>query len=277
MNERQTLLIAGAAHVALIAALSVAFAHAQPPLVVPEQAVPVEFIQIADRVAATAPPRPAPPAPATPPQPAPPPVAKAVPDPPPPPEPSAPPVKPAKLAAPPQPARPTPLDPPPRPAKAVPKLPPAKPSVPLLDAAELGSLLDKALPKPRRKTLDTSAMAKAIDQSLPRARLDPRATATLQAAIRAQIFPCWNPPIGGADVRRMTVTLHVEFGRDGSVSARPEVAGQTGATADNAGYARSFADTARRAVLRCAPLKLPADLYDQWKSVDINFDPSAMV
>jgi hypothetical protein len=29
-------------------------------------------------------------------------------------------------------------------------------------------------------------------------------------------------------------------------------------------------------VLRCQPLKLPAELYDLWGSVEINFDPEEM-
>ena len=49
-----------------------------------------------------------------------------------------------------------------------------------------------------------------------------------------------------------------------------------GMTAANADYARAFAETARRAVLRCQPLKLPAELYDLWGSVEINFDPEEM-
>ena len=285
MTERRALLIAGTAHLALLAALSLALEATHRPLPVPDQAEPVEFVQIAERVAVTTPPQPtrkaapqqatpAPTPPATPPaKPATPP-ADPVPEPPTPTLPRPAPPKPTPdKSAPDKPAPPKPAPPKPAPAKPA----PAKP-VPALDATALSSLIDKTLPKAPRKSLDTSALAKSIDQALPRTtRVDPRATATLSAAIRAQIFPCWNPPIGGADVRRMTVTLHVEFARDGSVAARPEVAAQTGATADNAGYARSFADTARRAVLRCAPLKLPAELYDQWKSVDINFDPSAMV
>ena len=73
------------------------------------------------------------------------------------------------------------------------------------------------------------------------ARLDARATASLEAAIRSQIAPCWNPPIGGADVKKMTVVLRIELQRDGSVIGRPTVVSQTGATAGNADYARAFA------------------------------------
>jgi hypothetical protein len=97
--------------------------------------------------------------------------------------------------------------------------------------------------------------------------------ATLEAAIRAQIAPCWNPPVGGQDVRNMTAVLRIRLNRDGSVASPPEFVSQTGATEANAAYARAFVETARRAVLRCAPLDLPAELYGEWREFELNFDP----
>ena len=42
-------------------------------------------------------------------------------------------------------------------------------------------------------------------------------------------------------------------------------------------YFRSAAEAARRAVLKCAPLELPADKYEIWKQIKFNFDPSKML
>jgi hypothetical protein len=141
----------------------------------------------------------------------------------------------------------------------------------------LANLIDKALPKAAKKPLDTSKLAKELNASAPaRATVDPRAAATLAQAIRAQVAPCWNPPTGGRDVRRMTVIVTVQYSRDGRVIGMPQAGTPTGMTAANADYARAFAETARRAVLRCQPLKLPAELYDLWGSVEINFDPEEM-
>jgi hypothetical protein len=97
--------------------------------------------------------------------------------------------------------------------------------------------------------------------------------ATLEAAIRSQIAPCWNPPVGGQDVRNMTAVLRIRLNRDGSVAAPPELVSQSGATEANAAYSRAFVETARRAVRRCAPLDLPAELYAQWREFELNFDP----
>ena len=163
----------------------------------------------------------------------------------------------------------------PKPEKPAPTK--AKPDAKPLDTSMLSNLIDKALPKAKVKPLDTSDLASKIAAAAPKAaRIDPRAAATLAQAIQAQVAPCWNPPIGGADVRKMQVVIRADYGRDGRVIGQPGIVSQTGVTAGNADYSRAFAETARRAVLRCSPLKLPANLFDLWKSVEINFDPKSM-
>ena len=291
LSERQSLAIVTGAHLIVLAALSLAL-RAVPPPPVAEEAVAVEVVSAGD---------------AEPPPTAPPPQPKAV-ETPPPPEPAPPeavpplpePV-PAPMPArvdPPKPATPVekPDAPPekPKPEKKpepAPK-PVAKPEPPRLDTDALSSLLDTSVKKARPRPLDTAALAKAIGPVRPASKFDPaalakalgpaapkamRATpgqlAAIAAAIKAQVQPCWNPPLGGTG--KMTAVLHLDIARDGSV-ARPSVVSQTGVTAANGDYARTFAETARRAVLRCAPLKLPADSYELWKAVEINFDPSEL-
>ncbi len=256
MTERQALLGAGAAHILLFTALSFGWQWSQKPLAPADEMIPVEFVDIADAPRVTEAAKPS---------------IKAAPQ-----ETTAP--TPAETVPPePTPATPTdaiPLpDVKPEPPKPPEKAAPAKP----LDMSTLSNLIDKALPKSRVKPLDTSALATRIAAATPkRATIDPRAAATLAQAIQAQVAPCWNPPIGGADVRKMTVVIRADYGRDGGVIGQPSVVSQTGATAGNADYSRAFAETARRAVLRCSPLKLPPKLYDLWKSVEINFDPESM-
>jgi hypothetical protein len=145
---------------------------------------------------------------------------------------------------------------------------PADPAT--FDAGALEQLIDKSVKKaPQRAADGREPAAKGRAPGLS----DPRALATLEAAIRAQIAPCWNPPVGGADVKDMTVVLRIRLNRDGSVAAAPEFVSQTGATDANSAYARAFVETARRAVLRCAPLDLPPDLYAEWREFELNFDP----
>lgn len=259
--ERPWLIAAGTAHVLLIAALSLFWQQHQPMLAAPDDAVAVDLVTIADVPRTPEPPRPS---------------MEAAPQ-----EATAAPEVPAEPApAPPEPVRADAV-PPPEPAKATPAratpAPPASPARPALNTTNLANLIDRSLPNAARKPLDTSKLAQTLGNDAPRAAVvDPRAAATLAQAIRAQVAPCWNPPTGGRDVRRMTVMVTVRYGRDGRVIGLPQAGTPSGATAENADYARTFAETARRAVLRCQPLRLPAELYDLWQAVEINFDPEEM-
>jgi outer membrane biosynthesis protein TonB len=255
MTERQALIGAGVAHMLLFAALSIGWEWRQQVLPPADEIIAIEFVDIADAQRVTQAPKPS---------------REAAPQ-----ETSAP--APAEAAVPEPMAVPDAVPPPEKPKEAPKKAeaPPAdaKP----LDMSKLSNLIDKALPKARTKPLDVSKLATTIEAAAPRAAaIDPRAAATIAQAIRSQVAPCWNPPIGGADVRRMTVLIRADFSRDGRLIGVPSIVSQTGVTVGNADYARAFAETARRALLRCSPLKLPAQQYDLWKSAEINFDPESM-
>jgi len=255
MTERQALIGAGVAHMLLFAALSIGWEWSQQVLPPADEIIAIEFVDIADAPRVTQAPKPS---------------REAAPQ-----ETSAP--APAEAAVPEPMAVPDAVPPPEKPKEAPKKAeaPPAdaKP----LDMSKLSNLIDKALPKARTKPLDVSKLATTIEAAAPRAAaIDPRAAATIAQAIRSQVAPCWNPPIGGADVRRMTVLIRADFSRDGRLIGVPSIVSQTGVTVGNADYARAFAETARRALLRCSPLKLPAQQYDLWKSAEINFDPESM-
>jgi outer membrane biosynthesis protein TonB len=285
MPEGREILVAGAAHLALLAALSMTWAVTQRPTQAVE-AVPVEIVDISDIARVTEPPKPSMRAA---PQEV---VQPTAPEPQPEPEPTPPQPEPEPVPEPkprppePEPAKPQPA-PEPKPVvkKPAEKAPPPKEKPPekvervsdRLDAQQLADLIDKSLPKASQRPRNTSETATSIEKSVPAgAKLDARATATLEQAIRSQVAPCWNPPLGGEDTGAMTVVLGIRLARDGSVLAPPEILSQTGVTATNRGYARSFAESARRAVLRCAPLKLPPEMYDAWKEFELNFDPSEL-
>lgn len=261
MTERDSLLLATALHAALFAALSLQLAGRMPDMLAEPDVTPIEFVELSPAPTVTELPRPsieaAPreseqPTPA-PPEPAPQ-VADAVPE------------EPVAKA-------------PPAPEKTRPAPPPQKKAAekPAFDAGALAGLIDKSKAEAPVRATKSSDFAKSIEKSIPKnAQLSAIQTATLEQAIRAQIAPCWNPPLGGADVTGMTVLLRIRLNRDGAIAAPPEFVSQTGATAGNQAYARAFTETAKRAILRCAPLKLPDDLYAYWREFELNFDPRLM-
>ncbi|MCU0830536.1 MAG: hypothetical protein MUC58_03290 [Rhizobiaceae bacterium] len=91
-------------------------------------------------------------------------------------------------------------------------------------------------------------------------------------ALRQQIQKCWNPPFGVADAQGLRVTVKMRLTPTGEIEGRPEVVSGGG----NDGVGRAAADSARRAVIVCSPYKLPADKYDAWQDVVVNFDPSQL-
>lgn len=271
MSERSALFMAAGAHVLLLGVLSLSLSQSLPPLERAVDSTPIEFVEIGELPTVTSPPRPS--MEAAPRDPGPPAPAELAPEAPgealpvPPPEPLARTEDTTAQDA----IAPEQVAPPPA------KRQPRETKRDSFDAGALASLIDRSIPDAPVKPRDTTAFAKSIEAAIPKgAKVSPRAIATLEQAIRSQIAPCWNPPSGGADVQAMTAVLRIRLNKDGSVAAPPEFVGQTGATAGNQAYARAFVETARRAVLRCAPLTLPADMFGYWQEFELNFDPRLM-
>ncbi len=87
-------------------------------------------------------------------------------------------------------------------------------------------------------------------------------------ALRQQIQACWNPPFGVDEAMDLKVQVQIKLTPSGEVEGAPEISSSGGS-----GVQRAAAEAARRAVLSCAPYNLPADKYDTWQNVVINFDP----
>ena len=99
-----------------------------------------------------------------------------------------------------------------------------------------------------------------------------RLTASEMDALRQQIQKCWNPPFGMADADGLRVTIKMQLNQAGEIEGRPKVVSGGG----NSGAGRAAAESARRAVMICAPYRLPAEKFDTWRDVVVNFDPSQM-
>ena len=69
------------------------------------------------------------------------------------------------------------------------------------------------------------------------------------------------------------IVLHIQLDRGGNVIGSPSVVRIAGQNGRNGAYANTLAGSVRRAVLRCAPIKLPSELYEAWSNVELNFDP----
>ncbi len=74
---------------------------------------------------------------------------------------------------------------------------------------------------------------------------------------------CWNPPATSTG----KVMVSFKLDRSGHVIGTPQTSGVqvSGEKAD------LLAAAARRAVLRCQPYELPAEKYEVWSEVNVNF------
>ena len=230
------------------------------------------------------PPPPAPPPSAPPPAPTPTPqVAQAQPEPPKPepkpeqPPPPPPPPAPAPTPKPPPPQPPQPTPPPPPPPKPT---PPPDPNKKKQDEQQFDALL-KNLSK-RAESQKTDAPPKpaqpqqqAKASSMPVAPLGPQLTTSEIDVVKAQIERCWNPPAGAKEAHDLVVEISAEVAQDGRV-----ISAQITSTARMGDpFYRAAAESALRAVLnpQCLPLKLPPEKYEQWKSLDLTFNPKDLL
>lgn len=136
------------------------------------------------------------------------------------------------------------------------------------DADEVAALLSKEKPSgggAKRSTQQASLGGKKTTggDKLSQSEMD---------ALRGQVQRCWNIPAGAADAENLRVSVKFKLDRTGALEGSPEIISGGG----SAGVERAAAEAARRAVTRCAPYNLPAEKYEAWADVIVNFDPSEM-
>jgi colicin import membrane protein len=136
------------------------------------------------------------------------------------------------------------------------------------DADEISALLDKQKPSgggAKRSTQQAALGGERTTggQKLSQSEMD---------ALRGQVQRCWNIPAGAVDGDKLRVSVKFRLDRSGALEGSPEIISGGGSS----GVERAAAEAARRAVARCAPYNLPAEKYETWAEVIVNFDPSEM-
>jgi len=186
-------------------------------------------------------------------------------------------------AAPASPARPKTPDKPKEPA-------PEKPKLDLM-AKLVEKTKTEDQPKPPAHNMDLSAIAKIIGatksapeqqsasatplgsptQNAP--RMSPSLSAALDGWLTEAYLNCWTTPPTMPEGERYIAQIRVAFNPDGSLSAQPVLVNPPSDPAW-----RAYADSAKRAVLKCNPLHVPpqfAPYYEQWRSKTVHFDPQS--
>jgi colicin import membrane protein len=144
----------------------------------------------------------------------------------------------------------------------------AKPQ-PQFDPTKIAALLDKREPMRQASAADTLSPAPSLGKA------DGKAAQLSQSeidALRKRLGECWHPPAGAADGGQLKVVMRVLFKPDATVATPPQLVAATASP-----FGPAMAESAKRAILTCQPFTmLRPDHYEQWKDIEITFDPREM-
>ncbi|MGF1605942.1 MAG: hypothetical protein ACFB22_06350 [Rhodothalassiaceae bacterium] len=119
--------------------------------------------------------------------------------------------------------------------------------------------IEQELEKARRKQAAVDRMAR-------------QAQATIRDYLRQKVQGCWSIPAGARDAQELQVVLRIQLDPYGRLRRPPSVVGAGNLSAPGQEFRRIFAESAQRAIQRCAPYKIPVDDYNQWKEIEFVFD-----
>jgi colicin import membrane protein len=154
-------------------------------------------------------------------------------------------------------------------AKAEPKPAPKKPA-PKFDPKQVEALLDK------REATRVAAAGETLNHSpslgTPSGRSSQLSMSELDA-LRARLAQLWSLPAGVKDPQELVVLVRVQLKADGTLATQPQVL-NSGSSA----LAHAARDAAIRALYRGQPYTmLRREHYEQWKDIEITFDPRSMM
>jgi len=151
-------------------------------------------------------------------------------------------------------------------------VPPKKPAppAPKFDPKRVEALLDKR--DPTRLAAAGETINNAASFGLPSGK-DSRLSLNELEALRARLAQLWTPPAGARNPQELVVVVRIRLKPDGTLAAPPEVL-NNGTTL----HFLASRDSAKRAVIRGQPYDmLKPEHYEQWKDIEITFNPRDMI
>src|SRR5262252_3616285 len=161
----------------------------------------------------------------------------------------------------------------PKKAEAKPPVPPKKPAppTPKFDPKQVAALLDKR---------DSARLAAAGETLNPSATLGTSTGQSAQIsldeldALRQRLAQLWSPPAGAKDPQELVVVFRIKLNRDGRIAPGPW---PQLVASGNTPHAIAARESAARALNRGQPYDmLKPEHYEQWKDIEITFDPREM-
>jgi colicin import membrane protein len=154
-------------------------------------------------------------------------------------------------------------------AKAAPPQPPKPKQERTFDQSKIAALLDKR--DPTRQSITGAALNSSASLGATRGTAATLSQSELDA-MRARLASLWNVQPGVEHPEELYVTVRIRLNPDRRLAAPPQVV----SSGSSARY-QAAAEAAVRAVLQGQPYTMLRDeTYEQWKYMDIDFDPKQM-
>ena len=144
----------------------------------------------------------------------------------------------------------------------------------LFDPNKIAALIDKS--KEETAEIQQKKSLEITQDQDSTVSLDKGLTITQEDAIKAQIFKCWNIPLGLPYNEDLTVRIRLKLNKDGSILSS-EILDHVRMNRPGQGFYKVLAESALRAVRLCNPLKMPATGHSKWKDLQLNFDAKEML
>jgi hypothetical protein len=146
----------------------------------------------------------------------------------------------------------------------------AQPAPPKFDPRKVEALLDKRAPQ-RLASASEEATA-TVSLGAP-SGLAARLSQNELDALRARLAQLWSPPAGAKNPDELVVQIRMKLNPDGTLAGPPMVL-----TSGKTQLFIASRESAMRAVFRGQPFDmLKPEHYEQWKDVEITFDPRDMI
>ena len=144
----------------------------------------------------------------------------------------------------------------------------------LFDPNKIAALIDKSKEETAEiKQKQSLELTQNQDSSVS---LNKGITLSQEDAIKAQIYKCWNIPLGLPYNENLLVRIRLKLKQDGSILFS-EILDHARMNQPGQGFYKVLAESALRAVKLCDPLKMPATGYEKWKDLQLNFDAKEML
>tara|TARA_B100000886_G_C20404072_1_gene483888 strand:+ start:645 stop:1613 length:969 start_codon:yes stop_codon:yes gene_type:complete len=142
----------------------------------------------------------------------------------------------------------------------------------ILDLNSIAALIDKKRENLAETIKDNDKISQSSDNTMDYSKL----TLSEEDALKAQIFTCWSVPIGLPFSDDLLVRVKLQVKPDGTIK-KLEMLDHAKMNTPGKEKFRTLADSVRRAIQLCNPLKVPTSGYERWKNMILNFDARDML